>query len=147
MTSNVTTSAARVALVRSIGAAERKSADAAAEIVASVPDTYDWTARGAVPQAVIGWAMADSGSADVPAQRKGPKGAQVTTDFGRGVDALVKAVRAVLAADSDGEPKPAVLRVSLSGEGGGSTVVPADHPLYASLIALLAGDAEDSAAA
>lgn len=33
-----------------------------------------------------------------------------------------------------------VLRVSLSGEGGGSTVVPNDHPLYADICALLAGE-------
>lgn len=38
------------------------------------------------------------------------------------------------------------LRVNLSGEGGGSTVVPADHPLYEVLVALVHGEVIDQAA-
>ena len=51
-------------------------------------------------------------------------------------------VNAVKRATEDTEPevKPAVLRVSLSGEGGGSTVVPADHPMYDAIILLLAAE-------
>lgn len=42
--------------------------------------------------------------------------------------------------DAEPEPKPSVLRVSLSGEGGGSTVVPTDHPMYEAIVMLLAAD-------
>lgn len=33
--------------------------------------------------------------------------------------------------------KPVTLRATLSGEGGGTTVIPADHPLYAALVELI----------
>lgn len=62
------------------------------------------------------------------------------TRYGNAVQAAGYMLRAVLPKDEDTDPKPAVLRVSLSGEGGGSTVVPADHPLYADIVALLAGE-------
>lgn len=39
--------------------------------------------------------------------------------------------------DTEPEAKAAVLRVSLSGEGGGSTVVPTDHPMYDAIVLLL----------
>ena len=39
--------------------------------------------------------------------------------------------------DTEPEAKPDVLRVSLSGEGGGSTVVPTDHPMYEAIVLLL----------
>lgn len=48
-------------------------------------------------------------------------------------------VAAIKRATEDTEPevKAPVLRVSLSGEGGGSTVVPEDHPMYAAIVLLL----------
>lgn len=51
---------------------------------------------------------------------------------------LVNAVKR--ANETEAEAKPAVLRVSLSGEGGGSTVVPADHPMYDAIVMLLASE-------
>lgn len=41
----------------------------------------------------------------------------------------------------DDTAKPVTLRVSLSGEGGGTTVIPADHPQYALVLALVTGEA------
>lgn len=125
-----------VATIRAIGKGERLSVEAATAIVASVPDTYDWTARGAVPSAIIAW----SGGADVK-QKTGPVGQQTMTDFGLGVDKLRHAVRKVLNGDKDDDaPKPVVLRASLSGEGGGSTTIDPEHPLYNQIVALIQGE-------
>lgn len=58
---------------------------------------------------------------------------------------LVRNIEAADAEDSD--PKPAVLRVSLSGEGGGSTVLEESHPMYAALVMLITGEVEQAEAA
>lgn len=76
---------------------------------------------------------------------KDADGRKTRTRYGNAVQAAAAMMRKALddiAGDeeTDETPKAAVLRVSLSGEGGGSTVVPADHPLYASIVALLAGE-------
>lgn len=152
--SNLTTSAARIAAVRSIGAAEAKCATVAEQIVASVPESFDWTGRGVIAEQVHLWATGTDDKNERPAQRKqvttkDPEtGEEVTvnevTNYGRGVNSLVAAVKRLITVKDDA-PKSRVLRVSLSGEGGGSTVVAEDHPLYAALVALITGDADADA--
>lgn len=128
------------AVVTSIGAAEVR-ADKAAEYVVSVTsDTYDWSARGAVPAAIRAALGVDKDNE--PRQKTGPKGDQKTTNYGRGFDTLSKRVTALVKGDT-GE-KPVVLRASLSGEGGGSVTIPADHPMYEALVALITGDKPDT---
>lgn len=122
--------------VKRIGAGERLSAAAAAEIVASLPDGFDRKVRGAVTDAVHSWACGD---AERPPVKLGKVGEQRATDYGRGIDNLTKKVNALLSA-ADETPKPTVMRVTLSGEVSGSAVVPADSPLYAALLALIAGE-------
>jgi|SRR6478609_8034321 len=73
---------------------------------------------------------------DEPVQKTDGK----RTRYGNAVQAAAAMLRKVIEPDVDDAPKEVVLRVSLSGEGGGSTVVPADHPLYSSIVALLAGE-------
>lgn len=126
--------------VTRIGAGVRLTATATEAIVASLPEGFDHKARGAVAEAVHAWACGD---AERPPVKVGKAGEQRATDYGRGVDTLVKSVKRALSAnDAPGDP---VMRVTLSGEGGGSATVPADHPLYAALVALITGD-EDAPA-
>ena len=73
---------------------------------------------------------------DEPVQKTDGK----RTRYGNAVQAAAAMLRKVIEPEADDTPKEVVLRVSLSGEGGGSTVVPADHPLYSSIVALLAGE-------
>lgn len=77
-----------------------------------------------------------------PVQTIKVDGKPVRTDYGNAVQAAAWNLRSILNTPDEGDdtPKPAVLRVSLSGEGGGSTVVPNDHPLYKDIVALLAGE-------
>lgn len=135
------TTSARTSAVKSVGAAERKSAEVVAAIVASLPETFDYKARGAVAEVVHVWA---AGSVeDAPAVRKGKAGEQVVTDYGRGHETIVKAVKRALTKE-DESPKSRTLRVVLSGEGGGSTTVAEDHPLYAALVAMITGADTDT---
>lgn len=59
----------------------------------------------------------------------------VVQRFGARFDAAVKRV-------TPDEPKPVTLRAVLSGEGGGSTTIPADHPLYDALVTLIGAQSE-----
>lgn len=67
---------------------------------------------------------------------------QQRTKYGRAVntarEGLVAAVKRATADDVDDTPKPVVLRATLSGKGGGSVTIPADHPLHAQIVALIA---------
>lgn len=139
---NFATTTARTHAVKFVGAGERKSSEIVADIVAGLPETFDHTVRGAVAEVVHVWA---AGSVeDAPAVRKGKAGEQVVTDYGRGHETIVKAVKRALV-KADDAPKARTLRVVLSGEGGGSTTIPEDHPLYAALVAMITG-ADESAA-
>lgn len=133
----------RIANVRTIGKGERLTADVAAEIVAAMPETYDWTKRGAVPAAIHAYST-DNGAVETPKQMSGPEGQQVPTDYGRGVDRLRKAVAALLK-ESDDTPKEPVLRATLSGEGGGTVTVEMDSDLGRALIALIKGTETEQA--
>lgn len=126
-----------VANVKVVGKGDRYGDDLAAAIVATMPDDFDWTARGACTAAILAACGVTKESA--PKQKEGPKGEQTLTDWGRGIDSITKKIKALLKSD---EAKPAVLRVTLSGEGGGSTTIPTDHPLYADLVALIAAGRE-----
>ena len=149
------TFAARIAAVRSIGAAEVKAAIIAAAIVTGAPDTFDWSGRGVIAEQVHLWATGTDVKADRPAQRRQAKGldpetgAEVTvnetTHYGRGVNSIVNAVRTVLKRNETEDDTPAerVLRVSLSGEGGGTVVIPEDDALYATLVTMITGASTD----
>lgn len=129
-----TAPANHLSVVKAIGSALRRTEEAVPAILATAPEGFDPSARGAVAELVHTWACGD---AERPAVKVGPKGNQRATDYGRGVDALVKAVKAAMASD---DPKPVTLRATLSGEGGGSATIPADHPLYAAIVALITAD-------
>lgn len=116
--------------VKRIGAGIRLTEAAVPAILASLPKNFDPEKRGAIAEAVHAWAC---GSEARPAVKTGPKGDQKTTDYGRGHDTLVKAVKRALTADVE---KEVTLRVTLSGEGGGSVTVATDSPLYPVLLAL-----------
>lgn len=118
--------------VTRIGAGVRLTETAVPSILATLPDGFDADKRGAVAAAVVAWAV--PAGEDTPPQRVGAKGNQRATDFGRGVDALVKAVKRALSGEGD---KPVTLRATLSGEGGGSVTIAADHDLYAALVAMI----------
>jgi hypothetical protein len=120
-----------LSIVTRIGAGERLAVSATSDIVAALPEGFDPSARGAVAEAVHAWAC---GEAVRPPVKVGKVGEQRATDYGRGVDALVKSVKRALSADA---PKEITLRATLSGEGGGSVTVPTSHPLYGAIVAMI----------
>ena len=83
---------------------------------------------------------------DLPADepiKKGPAGQQKTTTNGRRIETLARWITRNADKADDDDDKPVVLRVSLSGQGGGTVTVPNDHPMYAELVALVTGEAAD----
>lgn len=136
----MTKSTNNLSVVARIGAGIRLTDTAVPQIIASLPDGFDVKARGALANAVHAWACGD---AERPAVKTGPKGNQKITDYGRGVDTLVTAVKRALSADA---PKPVRLAVTLSGTGvdGGSFVVPTDHPMYDAIRALIGSDTDEA---
>lgn len=122
------------ARITRIGKADRDALTIANDVFAATADTYDWSARGAVPKAIDAYV---GGFGPVPAKSKGPKGAQTSTDYGRGVDAVRQHLSKIVKGDA---PKTVALRATLSGEGGGSVVVDMDSDLGRALIALIRAD-------
>lgn len=129
----------RIAAARTIGAGEVKAESIAGEIFVDLPTSFDHTARGAITGAIHAYLTGTDDKGSWPAVATGPKGEQVRTNYGRGVDAIGRQLRKLFAGSD--EPKPAVMRVSLSGEGGGSVVIDADvdAELYAVLLGRIAG--------
>lgn len=72
-------------------------------------------------------------------------GNKCRTKFGNAVQAAGNGLRAALPETEQG-PKPVTLRATLSGEGGGSTVIEPEHPLYAVIVAMIRGGEEQAAA-
>lgn len=105
MTTNLSTSTARVDAIRTIGKGATTTADAVAAILPTVPAGFDVKARGAVAGLVHLWAAGGDADAPRPAVTTGGKGEQVPTLYGTGVDTLTRAVkRALLAASEDDAP-------------------------------------------
>lgn len=92
--------AARINAAKTIGKGERLTEEVVPLIVASLPENFDAAARGAVSKAVVAWLDPEG----TQKQKTGKAGEQVTTDFGRGVDTLTRAVKSALkgeAAETD----------------------------------------------
>jgi hypothetical protein len=90
--SDYTNLTVRADAVATIGKGERLTETIVPLIVASLPENFDAAARGAVSKAVVAWADPEGRKR----QKTGKAGEQVTTDFGRGVDTLTRAVKAAL---------------------------------------------------
>jgi hypothetical protein len=132
-----TSAAARISTTRAIGAGIRKLDTTAAEIVATLPDTYDATVRGAVAQTVSIWI---NGDADAPAQKTGPKGDQTLTDYGRGFAALVSAVKRLLATPPSKTEAITVTYVDADGKSHTRTIA-TDYELFDGLRRLALNEA------
>ena len=122
---------ATVANVTVAGKGARYAEGVATAVIAATSTEYDWTARGAIPAAIL--AACGVTKETAPAQKVGPKGDQRSTDWGRGIDAVAKQVKAQLS--SDAAPKPATLRATLSGEGGCTVVIDMTSELGRAILA------------
>lgn len=123
----------------------------ASKRLAEHPDAPALIARAALPkdkgkgsQAATVAREVLGAPADFPT-RVGPRGEQVLNPenpvLARRVETLAGWLKAQ-APKADPDPTP-VLRVTLSGTGGGSATIPTDHTLYAALVALVTGNEEE----
>lgn len=90
--------------------------------------------------------LTNGGAVDKPAVKSGPKGSQVSTNYGRAVDRIAKAVSAALKGDPT-LPEVANITVTLGKTAtapGQTLTVKADDPAYAVLMDLLASAASES---
>lgn len=141
--------ATRIKVARDIGAAESKverlTADTAATVIAGLPAEFDPKARGAITGAVHAY-FTNDGEVDQPPVASGPKGEQTATNYGRGVNNVVKAIRKALASEPT-LPDVASITVTLgksaTAPGQTMTFTP-DADGYADLLAMLAGSADES---
>lgn len=125
------------AVVVNIGRGDNQKHETATTVVMHPANlSRDWTVRGAVAAGIL--AALGMDSHPLP-QKVGPKGQQVETEYGVGFRVLSDAVRALV--KETPADKPVTLRAVLSGEGGGSVTIPADHPLYAALVELIGAQA------
>lgn len=98
---NYSNLSARIDATKAIGAGERITAELTDYIVRiCVPTDFDPKARGAVSALVL--SVVDPNGTQK--QKIGPKGSQVTTNFGRGFDTLVRSVKRELIEKTDTEP-------------------------------------------
>lgn len=135
MNTNTTAPAARIAAARAIGSGIRKLDTTVAEIVDALPAGFDPKARGAVTSFVSEWI---NGDAEAPAQKVGPKGEQTMTDYGRGFDAIVSAVKRALAVPPAKSVKLTVTYVDADGSSH-SREIDATTGLFAELTTTLFG--------
>lgn len=126
--------------VRAIGSAEGRKTKLAAQVVSSMPTEYDWSARGAIAEAIRtagGWTKDTC-----PARKMGGKADARATVFGVGFQALEDAVRALVKKTSD--TVPGIIHMSLSGEGGGSVTLKPGDAGYEAAVLLLSGGFNES---
>lgn len=138
----------RVKAANALGAAEAKverdSDVLATAVMETLPEDFDPKVRGAVKRAIHAY-MTNNGAIDQPAVAKGPKGAQVDTNYGRGVNNVAKEMNKRLATPK-ALPEVASITVTLgkSATAPGQTMTFApDADGYADLLAMLAGSAVD----
>lgn len=92
--------AARIAAARAIGKGEDLLETVAPEIVATVPEGFDWKARGAVAGLVHDFLCGDLPR---PLVKQGPVGEQVTTHYGKGHESLTGRVKTLLGKRDESE--------------------------------------------
>lgn len=132
----------RIAHAKSMGRGSRLVAAYRDAILAAYPGLVADNVAGTVHAFLTGCECPSGrGKTCTCGKREAVKDSQKRdTDYGTAHGSLVTAIKRALKDDSPSAP---VMRVTLSGEGGGSTTVASDHPLYASLLALIAGENAD----
>lgn len=140
---SASTTVLTLAHVTRVGTDENFKGGRAAAVVASVPEGYDWTARGAVSASIL--AALGIEKSEAPAQKRGPKGAQTETTFGVGFRVLSDAIRSLVKESKVAEP--GVIRLSLSGTGGATVTLRVGDAGYDVALAMIeaAAAAADSA--
>lgn len=130
MTTNLATSAARIAAVRAVGTGDIRLSDTVAAIVAALPEGFDHKARAAVTTFVSEWI---NGAAEAPVQRTGGKGGPRTA-YGIGFDSVVSSVKSALSVPPVKVESLTVTYVDADGAAHKVTIVKGDE-MYAALAA------------